>query len=145
MKSDHDTYCKDCQRILLNWAVINKLGEFVRFLTCPVYCDRRCHMCGGNLRITNSRIKTRKVVCQSCSWIDTIAAEPFYPPLLTKKSLPPIVTHLTSTSQQDVPNYETLTIDEMRKKNSRRAVDSRNSHCGSCGVSISTNGTCRCS
>ena len=145
MASEYETPCRQCQRKLLNWAVINKSGEFVRFLTCPVYCDKQCHMCGETLSITNSRHFTRTVVCGSCAWTDTTAAEPYYQPFVTKKSSPPVTSRLASALQQDDSSYERLTIEEMHKKNIQRAVDPRNNNCGSCGVSISTNGMCRCS
>lgn len=145
MKSDHDTSCKECQRKLLNWAVVDDTGKFVKFKTCPVYCDKRCHMCGGKLRIKNSKNFKRTVNCESCSWNDTTETPPINPLNRPRNSPKSSVTRSDRPQPKKDFGYRRLTVEEMRRKSIPRAIGSFSAACSSCGVSISTNGTCRCS
>jgi hypothetical protein len=143
--SEPETSCRQCHRKLLDWAVIDRSGKFVKFPTCPVYCDERCHMCGGKLRVKNSKPFTRTVNCKSCKWNDATIAKPLSPRSKSKKSSSNSDGKMTPPPTKKDSGYRRLTVEEMRRRNIPRVISSHGNSCSSCGVSISTNGMCRCS
>ena len=142
MENEDKDCCQKCQRKLLSWAVVRPTGAFERFTTCSKYCDKRCHMCGEKLRVRNSKNFKRSVKCTACAWEDTTTALPFYPMAKSKKTFE---TRKNVSTSRDNLGYQRLTAEEMRTRHIPRVISSPSYTCGSCGVSVSINGTCRCS
>ena len=138
-KKDTVVQCRRCHRQLIDWKVINPEGQLIGFMTCPIYCDRRCHMCGATLQIKTTKSLVRTVKCKQCLWIDTCDTDPTKRQEIRRRPNPKV------KPDEEANGYRRLSAEELRIKLEAHRLSSRTTVCNSCGITISVNGLCGCS
>ena len=141
MTSTAEHNCRRCNRELIEWKVVNSDGQLIGFMTCPIYCDRRCHMCGGTLQIKTAKNLLRTVKCKKCFWEDSCNTDPS----VRQKNRSSTRSASKPKTTSSKAAYQRLTAEELRRQLGAHRFISRKTVCNSCGLTISINGLCGCS